>query len=189
MTAEKVPTDAGDGERARVAKYAEAIFEGRLPKPDGLGSWADLSPESQSYWLDSYGVAAIAVADSEQAALVAENERLRGDVKHWKDHAEEAGAGFSRVCKDYARVAAGQSQAVDRAESAEAALAVARAQVEAVRALADEEEAKSFRKAPLLNGSRFPAIVSVEAIRAALSSAAADTPEPASPDTASEGGE
>lgn len=28
------------------------------------------------------------------------------EVTHWKAHAEEAGAGFSRVCKDFARVSA-----------------------------------------------------------------------------------
>lgn len=35
-----------------------------------------------------------------------EIERLRAEVQHWKDHAQEAGEGFGRVCRDYARVAA-----------------------------------------------------------------------------------
>lgn len=46
-------------------------------------------------------------------ALIAEVERLRAErdealaeSEHWKSHAEEAGAGFSRVCKDAARISA-----------------------------------------------------------------------------------
>jgi hypothetical protein len=36
----------------------------------------------------------------------AEVDRLYAEVEHWKAHAEEAGRGFTQVCKDYARVAA-----------------------------------------------------------------------------------
>lgn len=32
--------------------------------------------------------------------------QLQAEVEHWKAHAEEAGRGFSQVCKDYARVSA-----------------------------------------------------------------------------------
>lgn len=38
-----------------------------------------------------------------QAAEIA---RLEAEVAHWKAHAEEAGEGFTRVCRDYARVTA-----------------------------------------------------------------------------------
>lgn len=42
----------------------------------------------------------------DEAAAVAE-------VKHWKDHAEEAGAGFAQVCRDYARVSARNVALID----------------------------------------------------------------------------
>jgi hypothetical protein len=41
-----------------------------------------------------------------------EIERLTAEVKHWKDHAEEAGEGFSRVCKDAARTGARRRELV-----------------------------------------------------------------------------
>lgn len=47
----------------------------------------------------------------------AEIERLRAEVKHWKDHAEEAGRGFSQVCKDYARVSARNAELVRKLEA------------------------------------------------------------------------
>lgn len=53
-----------------------------------------------------------------------EVERLRAEVKHWKDHAEEAGAGFTQVCKDAARTGARRRELVrqirDLVESPEA---------------------------------------------------------------------
>src|SRR6478735_5583864 len=51
---------------------------------------------------------------------------VQAEVKHWKDHAEEAGRGFERVCLD-----AAQMGAVRR--SAEAERDAARAEVEALR--------------------------------------------------------
>lgn len=44
--------------------------------------------------------------------------RLRAEVAHWKDHAEEAGRGFARVCEDYARVSARNVALVDALEGA-----------------------------------------------------------------------
>ena len=38
--------------------------------------------------------------------------QLRAEVEHWKAHAEEAGRGFTQVCRDYARVAARNVEAV-----------------------------------------------------------------------------
>ena len=35
--------------------------------------------------------------------LIAERDEARAEVDHWKSHAEEAGAGFARVCKDWNR--------------------------------------------------------------------------------------
>ena len=43
--------------------------------------------------------------------------RLRAEVKHWKAHAEEAGEGFARVCKDYARVSARNVRLVEGIKS------------------------------------------------------------------------
>lgn len=52
----------------------------------------------------------------DEAGATAEINRLRAEVKHWKDHAEEAGEGFSRVCQDYARVSARNAELVRRLE-------------------------------------------------------------------------
>jgi hypothetical protein len=53
------------------------------------------------------------------------------EVKHWKDHAKEAGDGFTQVCRDYARTAARNVELIRERDEARAA-------VERVRALADE---------------------------------------------------
>lgn len=42
---------------------------------------------------------------------------LETEVKHWKDHAEEAGAGFAQVCRDAARLAARNGELVRRVEA------------------------------------------------------------------------
>ena len=46
----------------------------------------------------------------------AEIRRLRAEVQHWKDHAEEAGRGFGQVCKDAARMGARRRELVRRLE-------------------------------------------------------------------------
>jgi len=71
---------------------------------------------------------------SEQgAAQSAETARLRAEVEHWKAHAEEAGEGFARVCKDYARVSARNVALLDRLEAAEAKVARVEAAIRLVQ--------------------------------------------------------
>lgn len=43
-------------------------------------------------------------------ALLAEVDRLRADLSHWKAHAQEAGDGFARVCRDYSAATARASR-------------------------------------------------------------------------------
>jgi len=52
-----------------------------------------------------------------QTETDAEIERLRAEVKHWKDHAQEAGEGFSQACRDYARVNARRSELIRKLEA------------------------------------------------------------------------
>lgn len=42
---------------------------------------------------------------------------LRAEIEHWRLHAEEAGEGFSRVCKDYARVSARNARLTEGIEA------------------------------------------------------------------------
>lgn len=47
------------------------------------------------------------VIERHETSLVREARgEAMAEVEHWKAHAEEAGRGFSQVCKDYARVSA-----------------------------------------------------------------------------------
>lgn len=44
--------------------------------------------------------------DQTMTQLRAVVDEQAGEIEHWKSHAEEAGAGFSRLCENHARVSA-----------------------------------------------------------------------------------
>jgi hypothetical protein len=48
--------------------------------------------------------------------------RLLAERDHWRSHAEEAGRGFERACRDYARVSAARTIAEAERDEARAAL-------------------------------------------------------------------
>lgn len=125
-------------------RYAEALFRHEYPRSTAWES----SVTNRSLWF--------ARADAVLAVHVPEVERLRAEVEHWKFHAEEAGQGFTQVCRDYARVSARNVDLVDRAEVAEARLA-------AVEALCRRES----RKADV---HKDKCLLTVGQVRAALAS-------------------
>lgn len=117
--------------------------ENAWPTAAELADWLSrcTSDERLSYADHSLATAqrAARCVDQQHAARLADlsaaRERLRvveGERDHWKDHAEEAGRGFERVCLDYNRVAAARTSATARAESAEAAHCALHAAVEAL---------------------------------------------------------
>ena len=149
-------------DRERVARYAER-----------------LKTVYDRHNLATYAKAILPLVDEELSALRAENERLREAAEaHWDARTLECpgcGSGEEGCCV---------CSQMKRADRAEAALAVARAQVKAVRAVADrlgDEVRRLFHDENDPRGAgRVMGALSL--IRDALSSAAADTPEPASPD-------
>lgn len=91
-------------QRAKRAYYAMPISLGQAGTPaEVLRLWrAHLLRRRRVPRVPGEGGAGMRTHPADSAAP--EIEHLRAEVKHWKDHAEEAGQGFSQVCRDYARV-------------------------------------------------------------------------------------
>ncbi|WP_248582575.1 hypothetical protein [Nocardioides sp. InS609-2] len=79
--------------------------------------------DAEMSWMEQETLRRIERARAE--GVTSEQARTDAEVSHWKSHAEEAGRGFARVCRDYARVSAQVHEATTRAESAEARTEVA----------------------------------------------------------------
>lgn len=155
--AEKVPADAGDAERARVAKYAEAIRSHRVEAymaSDAMFGWQCLTcgveraPFTRSVEVAEqdgpthHASILVAIADSEQAALVEEIRSMGRDALTEAQAYRALFAENERLRESH-RIMVAEYEPVRQAllaqqeatEDAEAALAEARAQVEAVRVM------------------------------------------------------
>jgi chromosome segregation ATPase len=149
--------DRNEPTNERLAAYAEAMRDpgAVVDRRVVTGVYPGLDRPARETLSEWQVRAVMAVADAEQAELRAEVERLRGwyadaravlgnmdrliteansrsdlaqaEVAHWKNHAGEAGRGFTQVCQDAARTAARNTELarlreadVLRAEAAEA---------------------------------------------------------------------
>lgn len=77
------------------------------------------------------------VARAVLAAGYVSPDEHRRDVEHWKDHAEEAGRGFTQVCQDSARIAARNADLRAENERLRAQVARVREVQQRINALAD----------------------------------------------------